>query len=273
VPCRLLRLLPTLLLPRPLTRAPSCNPAPKVTGLVTFDNPRPTDAVVAGGRIAICNGVVSGGGANETAASPASAAPGGAGANGVVEILPGGAAAGPVRGCSGSSFSILLGIKPEFGALIPARARAAVPFEGAITIKRATGTRLNSEGVSGPVVSASVDAVLVDGTRVVSPERQIAMEVDAGGWRRARARGWAGRSAGRLPGWAGRGAARLSWARALRGPDPGAGQAPGGGASLLACAESSSCQKLILRSPCHPNAPSHPAAADATNDYGYTATA
>jgi hypothetical protein len=210
----------------------------QVSGLVTFENPRTTDAVVAGGRVAICNGVVAEGGGNRTAGAAANGtAPRGGDGDGVVSVIDAGPGSTRVAGCSGPSFSLLLSIKPEFGALIPAGARAAVPFEGVIEIRRATGAHVSGGGMGGPAVSASVDAVLVDGARVVSPEQRIAIDVEAG---------------------------------AFGGTPKNSAQAAAPAAAVAVRKRGESLRTLLAP---HPPPPRNPASADATYDFGYTAMA
>lgn len=122
---------------------------------MTFDNQGDTDAIVSGGRVSICNGYIDAAAANAT----------GAGAE--------------FAGCSGSSYSVLLDVKPNFGALIPARQRAAVPFEGSFVVHRSTTEEARTRGIGGPVASAYVDAILTDGTRVASPVQKVAFGIDA----------------------------------------------------------------------------------------------
>ncbi|GBF97473.1 hypothetical protein Rsub_10396 [Raphidocelis subcapitata] len=127
----------------------------RVGGIVTFENQGDADAIVAGGRVSICNGHIDEAAANATGAAAAFA------------------------GCSGSSYSVLLGVKPNYGALIPAGARAGVPFEGSFAVQRVTSEDARSRGIGGPVAAAYVDAILTDGSRVASPVQKVSFGIDA----------------------------------------------------------------------------------------------
>jgi len=82
-------------------------------------------------------------------------------------------------GCTGSSYPVPILSKPGFGALIPAGKRAALPFSGTIDINRVVASRVNSNGISGPVATVYLDAYTTSGARLVSTAQRFGFNINA----------------------------------------------------------------------------------------------